>query len=260
LQSFPLHKKQMPNQNHYKTIVLSDIHMGSRKSKISELLIFLKHHTCDMLILNGDIIDGWQLRKGEKWKKKYTRFFRIVLKMMEKHNTEVVYLQGNHEGFLDYIIPFIYQDIWVVKNHIHCSKGKKYLVLHGDILDPIANNMRWLSKTGLVNEGLAFWLSKVFYQIGLIFGKSGFSFSDKPGEQTSKTTEFVANYQNEMVKLARKKECEGVICGHSHHPAIIQCNDITYMNSGDWIESMSALVEDYKGNWQILRYTDMVKA
>ncbi len=240
-------------------MVLSDIHLGDKNSKIAELLEFLKFNTCDMLILNGDIIDGWRLKSGEKWKKKYTRFFRVVLKMMEKHHTEVVYLRGNHEDFLDYIIPFIYEDIWVVKNHIHYSKGKKYLVLHGDIFDPIANNLRWFSKLGLANFAFTLWLNKVYCYFKTLQGKSPFSLSHAIHEQADKAEEYIFNYQNELVKLARKKNCDGVICGHIHHPAITQYDDVTYMNSGDWIESMSALVEDYKGNWNILHYTDVMK-
>jgi len=240
-------------------MVLSDIHMGSKNSKISELLIFLKYNTCDMLILNGDIIDGWQLKKGEKWKKKYTRFFRLILKMTEKHNTELVYLRGNHDSFLDHIIPFIYDDIWVVKSHIHYSKGKKYLILHGDIFDPIVNNMRWLSNLGLSNYSFTLWLNKIYNLIVSKRDKVHFSLSKTINEQPVKAKEYIFNYEQDLVKLARKKECDGVICGHIHHPAITQYDDITYMNSGDWVDSMSALTEDYKGNWKVVNYSDIIK-
>lgn len=251
-------QKQMPTRNHYKTMVLSDIHLGSKNSKIAELLIFLKYNTCDMLVLNGDIIDGWQLKKGEKWKKKYTRFFRVILKMTEKYNTEVVYLRGNHDDFLDHLIPFIFGDIWIVKNHIHYSKGKKYFILHGDILDPVANNFRWLQKLGFMNYGFTLWLNKVYNYIQTKKGLPRYSLAHTIQKQKYKDEEYIYNYERELVRLARKKECDGVICGHSHHPSIKQFGDITYMNSGDWVDSLSALVEDHAGKWKIVYYKDII--
>jgi len=246
----------MPSRNHYKTMVLSDVHMGSKNSKVTELLEFLKYNTCDMLILNGDIIDGWQLKKGEKWKKKYTRFFRMVLKMMEKNSTEVVYLRGNHEDFLDHIIPFIYEDIWVVNDHIHYSMGKKYLILHGDVFDPVANNLQWLSKLGIFNYNFTLRLNKVYKFFRTRSSSRRNSLSRTINEQSTDAEEIIVNFERDLVKLARKKDCDGVICGHIHHPGIRQHDEIAYMNSGDWVDSLSALVEDYKGNWNIVHYSD----
>ncbi|HEY4785600.1 MAG TPA: UDP-2,3-diacylglucosamine diphosphatase [Bacteroidales bacterium] len=246
----------MANRNHHKTMVLSDIHLGSKNSKISELLSFLKYNTCDMLILNGDIIDGWKLRNGTKWKKKYTRFFRVLLKMVEKRKTEVVYVRGNHDDFLDHIIPFIYADFWVVRTHIHYSKGKRYLVLHGDVFDPVSNNLRWLTKLGIANYSFSLWINKIYNYFRTHIGLPHFSLSHTIQKHELKGKEHIFNYERELVKLARKKNCDGVICGHIHCPAIKQYEDVTYMNSGDWVDSMSALVEDYKGNWEIVNYSE----
>jgi len=96
----------MLKRNHYKTIVVSDVHLGTQNSKAKEIVRFFKSNTCEKLILNGDIIDGWQLHRGGKWKKKHTRFFRVVLKMIDKQKTQVIYLRGNHDDFLDNILPF----------------------------------------------------------------------------------------------------------------------------------------------------------
>lgn len=243
-------------RKHHKTIVISDVHLGSRHARVDELTSFLKANTCEVLILNGDIIDGWQFKKGRKWKKKYTRLFRIVLRMIEKHSTEVVYIRGNHDDFLDNIIPFIHDDIWIVKNHIHYSKGKKYLVLHGDIFDPIANNFRWLLRLGFANYGFALWVNRVFNYMHEFNGLPRFSLSRVIKQKAYKKYQYISDYEKELVKQAREKGCHGVICGHIHEPSIVQHEDVVYMNSGDWVDSMSALVEDYKGNWNIVRYAE----
>ena len=243
-------------RNHHKTIVLSDIHLGTKNSKATEVVKFLKKNSADTLILNGDIIDGWQLRRGGKWKKKHTRFFRTVLKMMEKHNTQVIYVRGNHDDFLDNIIPFIFGDIWMVKDHIHVSNGKKYLVLHGDIFDSITTNMRWLAMLGDIGYTFLLWFNKIYNNYRVRRGLPYYSLSQAVKQKVKSAVSYISDYETELVKLARAKGFDGVICGHIHHPAITQYDDITYMNSGDWVESLTALVENYEGEWKILTYAE----
>jgi UDP-2,3-diacylglucosamine pyrophosphatase LpxH len=246
-------------RNHYKTIVLSDIHLGTKNSKAKEVVRFLKGNTCDTLMLNGDIIDGWQLKKGGKWKKKHTRFFRVVLKMMEKHKTKVIYLRGNHDDFLDNILPFIFGDIKLVKDYIYESKGKKFLVIHGDIFDAITTHLRWLAMLGDIGYTLLLWINKIYNNRRVRRGLPYYSLSQIVKQKVKSAVSYISNYETELVKLARSKGCDGVICGHIHHPAITQYGDILYMNSGDWVESMTALVENYAGDWNILYYSDLTK-
>jgi len=249
----------MLTRNHYKTIVLSDIHLGTKNSAAKEVSRFLKYNTCESLILNGDIIDGWQLRKGGKWKKKHTRFFRVVLKMIEKHKTDVIYLRGNHDDFLDNIVPFIFGDIWIVKDHIHYSNGKKFYVIHGDIFDAITTNFRWLAKLGDVGYTLLLWINKLYNNYRLRKGLPYYSLSQAIKQKVKSAVSYISDYEQELVKLAKSKGCDGVICGHIHHPAITMYGDIVYMNSGDWVESLTALVENFEGEWKIVYYSDLVK-
>lgn len=249
----------MLKRNHYKTIVLSDIHLGSKSSKAKEVSRFLKSNTCDKLILNGDIIDGWQLRKGGKWKKKHTRFFRTVLKMMEKHKTEVIYLRGNHDDFMDNILPFVFGKIHLVKDYIYYSHGRKFLILHGDVFDSITTGFRWIAKLGDVGYTFLLWVNKIYNYWRLRRGLPYYSLSQVVKQKVKSAVSYISNYEEELVKLARSKGCDGVICGHIHHPAITQYFDILYLNSGDWVESLTALVEDYNGEWKIIYYSDLVK-
>ncbi|MDP4210429.1 MAG: UDP-2,3-diacylglucosamine diphosphatase [Bacteroidota bacterium] len=249
----------MLKRNHYKTVVLSDIHLGTKHSQAKEVVRFLKNNTCDKLILNGDIIDGWQLRKGGNWKKKHTRFFRVVLKMMEKHQTEVIYVRGNHDDFLDNILPFVFGDIKIVKDYIHISKGRKFLVLHGDLFDTITTHLRWLAKLGDVGYTFLLWLNKFYNNYRVRRGLPYFSLSQAVKQKVKGAVSYISDFETELVKLARSKGCQGVICGHIHHPAITMYDDVLYMNSGDWVESLTALVEDYQGEWSIIYYSDLVK-
>lgn len=249
----------MLQRNHYKTIVLSDIHLGSKNSKAKEVVRFLKSNTCDNLFLNGDIIDGWQLKKGGKWKKKHTRFFRVVLKMMEKQNTNIVYLRGNHDDFLDSIVPFVFGDMKIVKDYIYESNGKRFLVVHGDVFDSITSKLRWLAMLGDIGYNLLLWLNKFYNAYRLRRGLPYYSLSQAVKQKVKGAVSYISDFENELSKFARKKECDGVICGHIHQPAITAYDNIIYMNSGDWVESLTALVEDYSGNWQIIYYSDLIK-
>lgn len=248
----------MLNRSHYKTIVVSDIHLGTTNSKAKEVVRFLKNNSCETLILNGDIIDGWQLRKGGQWKKKHTRFFRVILKMIEKYNTKVIYVRGNHDDFLDHILPFEFAGISIVKEYIYESFNKRYLVIHGDIFDAITTNLRWLAKLGDTGYTFLLWLNKMYNNYRVKRGLPYYSLSQVVKQKVKSAVSYISDYEEELVKIARKKECAGVICGHIHHPAMIQYDDVLYLNSGDWVESLTAVVEDYQGNWKILRYADLV--
>ena len=118
----------MKLRKYYPTIVLSDIHLGSEHSRTEEVTNFLKHVNCGRLILNGDIIDGWQLRKsGRRWKQQHTDFFKVLMKMMEKQGTEIIYVRGNHDDFLDNLVPFTFSNLSIVKDYILNTHGKRYL-------------------------------------------------------------------------------------------------------------------------------------
>jgi len=117
-------------KTYYPTVVLSDIHLGTSFSKTLEVVEFLKSINCDRLILNGDIIDGWHLKKKSHkiWKKKHTLFFRVIMKMMEKFGTEVIYVRGNHDDFLDNLVPMNFFNLKIVKNFIHERNGKSIML------------------------------------------------------------------------------------------------------------------------------------
>lgn len=244
----------------YSTIVLSDIHLGTTHSKTTEVTDFLKSVNCRRLILDGDIIDGWALRKGgtRKWQPKHTDFFKVIMKMMEKQGTEIIYVRGNHDDFIDSMVPFTFYNIRFVKDFIHESHGRRYYVTHGDIFDTVTTNMKWLAMLGDVGYTFLLWLNKIYNNYRTAHGKPYYSLSQAIKQKVKSAVSYISDFEQELVRLARARRCDGVICGHIHHPADTYYGDIHYLNSGDWVETMSALAEDENGNWSVIRYGEML--
>ena len=245
----------MKLRKYYPTIVLSDIHLGSEHSRTEEVTNFLKHVNCDRLILNGDIIDGWQLQKsGRRWKQQHTDFFKVLMKMMEKQGTEIVYIRGNHDDFLDNLVPFTFSNLSVVKDYILNTHGKRYLVTHGDIFDTVTTNMRWLAMLGDMGYTFLLWLNRIYNQRREKAGKPYFSLSQHVKHKVKSAVSYISDFEKELVKLAEAKKLDGIICGHIHQAANVWYGNIHYLNSGDWVESLTALVENEQGEWNIVSY------
>ncbi|MBN2634218.1 MAG: UDP-2,3-diacylglucosamine diphosphatase [Bacteroidales bacterium] len=247
----------MKKKNHYNTIVISDVHLGTKSSKAKELLEFLKSSSCNTLILNGDIIDGWRLQKSGKWEKQHTSLLKYLIKLIDKKQTNIIYLRGNHDDFLEKILPFQFISLSILREYYHISNEKKYLVIHGDIFDHITSNVRWLAKLGDLGYTILLMINKVYNNRRLKRGKSYYSISKVIKHKVKRAVSYISGFEEKLIKLARSKGCDGVICGHIHHPAIIDKDNITYMNSGDWVESLSALVETEEGDWKIVYYNDL---
>lgn len=250
----------MTEKKHHRTIVLSDIHLGSKWSKAKEALKYLKENTCDTLILCGDIIDGWQLTRGRKakWKKRHSNFIKHLLDI--QHKTEIIYLRGNHDDFLDRILPFKFQNIRIVKDYMYISGGKRFYVLHGDVFDLVTSRYSWLSKIGDVGYSLLMLLNMYYNRRRLKKGLPYYSLSQDVKKKVKASVSYISDYEKHIVDIARRKKCDGVICGHIHQPEKRYYDDILYLNSGDWVESLSALTEDYDGNWEVVYYVPEEKS
>ncbi|MCB0429548.1 MAG: UDP-2,3-diacylglucosamine diphosphatase [Flavobacteriales bacterium] len=244
---------------YYKTIVISDLHLGIRSSKAKEVVKFLKNHACDKLILNGDIIDGWQLRKSGAWKQKHTRFFKLVMKIASDCDTEIIYLRGNHDDFLDEVIPFRFGSFTITKDHVHESFGKRYYVVHGDIFDTVTTRLKWVAKLGDVGYTFLLWLNRKYNNYRVRKGLPYYSLSQRIKLAVKSAVSFITDFETQLAEVAKAKKCEGIICGHIHHPANKHIGNIHYLNSGDWVESLTALVETDKGEWKIILYEDWLQ-
>jgi len=246
-------------KTHFKTIVISDVHLGTSGSRAKELCSFLKLHTCDKLILNGDIIDGWQLKKYGTWKRKHTRFFKLVMKMMEDNDTKVIYLRGNHDDFLDQVLPFKVGKFSIRRDYILNSGDKKYYVVHGDIFDSITTNLKWVAKLGDVGYTFLLYINKLYNNYRTRKGLPYYSLSAIVKAKVKSAVSYISDFETELAEVARAQGCDGIICGHIHQPAIKMIGDIEYMNSGDWVESLSALMQDENGEWSLVFYNETHK-
>ena len=246
----------MKSSTQFRTIVLSDIHLGTAGSKAKEATEFLQNYSCQKLILNGDIIDGWQLKQYGTWKKKHTAFFKAVLKQIVHYDTKVVYLRGNHDDFLDQVMPMkVGKNFSIRKDYTINSGTKKFYVTHGDVFDSITSQMKWLAYLGDMGYTFLLWVNKLYNQYRISRGLPYYSLSQQIKGRIKQAVSYISDYEQKLTELARARHCDGVICGHIHQPAIHELDGIIYMNSGDWVESMSALVEDHEGNWSLLYYT-----
>lgn len=190
------------------------------------------------------------------WKKKHTAFFKTVLKQIVHYDTKVIYLRGNHDDFLDQIMPLkVGKNFSIQKDYVLTSGTKKFYVTHGDVFDSITSHMKWLAYLGDIGYTFLLWVNKFYNQYRTWRGLPYYSFSQLVKSRIKQAVSYISDYEQKLTELARARNCDGVICGHIHQAAIHEYEGIIYMNSGDWVESLSALVEDHDGDWSLLYYT-----
>jgi len=243
----------------YHSIFLSDIHLGTRDCKAEEVIAFLKATTCRKLILNGDIIDGWALRGGGRWLPTHTKFVRTVLKKMEKQGTEVIYLRGNHDDILERFLPVFFGGLSIVDEYIHETPAGNYLVVHGDGFDSVTTSHRWVAVVGAKGYELLLGINRLYNRWRAFRGKEYFSLSKTIKSKVKSAVSFVGRYEDQLKELAAVRGCMGIICGHIHTPADKRLeNGVHYLNSGDWVESLTAIVETVPGEFDLVHYQDFI--
>lgn len=246
-------------KKHVRTVIISDVHLGTPDSKVNEVNHFLRHVRCAKLILNGDIIDGWQLRRRGQWTKAHTRFVRIILKKMEKRGTEVVYLRGNHDDVLASFLPLDFENLQIAEEHIHEGVAGRYLVLHGDVFDTVTKNFVFLAHLGDWGYGVLLKLNRIYNAWRAFRDKEYWSLSRAIKARVKEAVNHVSNFESHIAQLARKRGCVGVMCGHIHTPADKRIDGIHYLNSGDWVESLTAVVEHWDGRYELIDFTRFVR-
>ena len=227
---------------------MSDLHLGARQSQTDKIISFLDNNTTEKLILNGDIIDGWALKGNGKWTKDCTKIFRRFMKMSEK-NTKVVYIRGNHDDFLKDFIPFKLNNIRIVRKYIHTGiDNRKYFCFHGDVLDFVIMEARWLAVIGGWSYDIVIKFNTLYNKIRKWFNLPYHSLANTIKQSVKGAINFVSDFEDNAKGLTKQKGYDVAVCGHIHHPKIE--ND--YMNSGDFCENSTCLVEDYNGEWKII--------
>ena len=240
----------------FRTIWISDVHLGTKESRVDFLLDFLRHHESEYLYLVGDIFDGWALRKGWFWNQDHNDFVQKVLRKARK-GTKVVYIPGNHDEFARQFIPLRLGRIDIVGRAIHTTAAnERLLVLHGDEFDGVVMNARWLSLLGSWTYVRVLRLNRWFNRVRRWLGKPYWSLSAYLKHKAKRAVQYVADFETVLATEAKRSGVDGVVCGHIHHPEMQRFEGgIRYANCGDWVESCTALVERMDGTLEIVRWT-----
>jgi UDP-2,3-diacylglucosamine pyrophosphatase LpxH len=239
----------------YQAIVVSDLHLGTKDSKAEEFIEFLEEHPTDLLILNGDIIDGWAINRGAKWKKQHTKVISKLLQLSNK--TQIIWIRGNHDEFIQDFIGThlgrieIKEDYrltiqrWV-ENDVY--RNENYYIFHGDVVDVFITKYKWLSKIGAIGYDFALTLNRWYNHYRKLRKLPYQSISQKIKGGVKAATNYINDFETTALSMAHKKGCNGVICGHIHQPEDRIIDGKRYLNSGDWIENMSAILVGKDGD------------
>ena len=240
---------------HYRTLWISDIHLGTPGCQARYLLDFLKHNESDTLYLVGDILDGWQLRKGWYWPQTHNDVVQKILRKARK-GTRVVYVPGNHDEMARQFAGLAFGEIEVAEDIVHVTAdGKKLLVTHGDLFDGVMQHARWLAYVGDSLYTLTLVLNRWLNWIRAHFGYAYWSLSQYLKHKVKNAVSFITAFERVMTEEARRRNCDGVVCGHIHKAEIRMIDDILYCNDGDWVESLSALAETFDGELKVIHWT-----
>jgi UDP-2,3-diacylglucosamine pyrophosphatase LpxH len=244
----------------FRTVWISDLHLGTRGCNAVLLLDFLRAIECETLYLVGDIVDGWRLRKGWYWPDAHNEVVRRVLKLAHR-GTRVVLIAGNHDEMLRPYAGFTFGGVEVALEATHTTKdGRRLLVTHGDAFDVVVLYHRWLAFLGDQAYTLLLQLNVVLNRIRRRFKLPYWSLSSYLKKRVKNAVAFVGEFEEAVARAASERQVDGVVCGHIHCPEIRQIGAITYYNDGDWVESCTALVEAADGQMRLIDWAEENRA
>lgn len=239
----------------YRTIWISDLHIGSTQCQADSLLDFLKHNDSQKLYLVGDIIDFWALSKKMYWPRDHNTIIQKILRKA-RHGTQIIYIPGNHDENVRDYDDYVFGDIIVKKSDIHTTAlGKRFLIVHGDEYDTIAQHHRWMAKLGSVGYDWLIELNRFLRLCRRLLGvQSHFSLAAYIKFKVKNVVQFMSDYEQTIVKTLENEGVDGVICGHIHHAEIKDIEGFMYVNTGDFVESCTAIVEHHDGSLELVRW------
>lgn len=251
----PTEKGPNIDVQHYRTIFISDVHLGTKGCQADRLLGFLQRHTCDQLYLVGDIIDGWQIKSNFYWPESHMEVVREILRHA-KLNTSVTYVTGNHDEFLRKYSNAEFGALRLVDTATHeTADGRKLLVIHGDQFDVVTRYHKWVAVLGDIGYSILLGLNNWLNWWRERFGYDHWSLSAWVKGKVKSAVNYLSNFETAVVKECQRQKYDGVICGHIHHAEHRAFDDVEYYNCGDWVESCTALLEDESGKITVYKDT-----
>ncbi len=247
-----------PQPVRYRTGFISDVHLGARGSSSKALLEFLKAAEFDKLYVVGDFIDLWQLRKTHHWPQDHNEVLQRLLKL-GRTDIPITYIPGNHDLF---VLNFAgtYGNVTVVENDVHVTAdGRRLLVVHGHEFDAVTTNAVWLSHLGDAGYNFLLRMNVLVNYFRRVFGRGHWSLSAWVKAKVKGAVNRISTYEDSVARYARMHDATGIICGHIHIPAIREIQGIQYYNTGDWVESCTALVEHYDGRMELIFWNERGK-
>jgi UDP-2,3-diacylglucosamine pyrophosphatase LpxH len=245
-----------PAPVHVRTLFISDVHLGTRTARADELLDLLRCCEADTIYLVGDIIDFWRVRRGPIWPQSHNDVLQKLMRKVRK-GTRLVLIPGNHdEGLRDYA-GMQFGGVEIHRDCVHTTaQGRRYVIMHGDEFDMVVRTAKWLALLGDRGYELALWLNNPLNWVRRHLGLGYWSLSAYLKNRVKKAVAFIGAFEEAVAAEARRREANGIICGHIHHASDRTFEGIHYLNCGDWVESCTAIVESHSGELRIIRWDD----
>ncbi len=238
----------------YRSLFLSDIHLATSTCRSDELLGFLQTHTAPVIYLVGDVMDFWRIRRGPRWRPSQTAVLKLLLERVAS-GARIIYIPGNHDDEMRAFAGTSLGAIEVKLRDIHITAtGRRYLVIHGDEFDVVMRKARWLAVLGDFGYELSMMGNAVVNGVRRLFGLPYWSLSAYLKYRVKRAVNFIGNFEQMLADEARREGADGVICGHIHHAAMLEQGGIHYVNTGDWVESCTAVAEHTNGKLELLQW------
>lgn len=242
----------------YRTLFISDVHLGTRASQAEMLLDLLKHTEAETIYLVGDILDFWRIKRGAVWPQTHNDVLQKLLRKARK-GTRIVYIPGNHDEALRDYAGMHFGGIEIERQAFHATAdGRRFIVLHGDEYDVVVRYARWLALLGDRGYELALWSNAPLNFIRRKLGLGYWSLSAYLKHRVKTAVSFIGAFERNLAEEAKRHQVDGVICGHIHHAANHDIGGVRYINTGDWVESCTAVGETESGELELIRWLDVV--
>lgn len=244
----------------YRTLFISDVHLGTRACQAEMLIEFLHEHDAETIYLVGDIVDFWRIKRSAVWPQPHNNVLQKLLGKV-RNGSRIIYIPGNHdEGLRDYC-GTRFGGIEIERDAVHETvDGRRYLVIHGDEFDVVVRYARWLAFLGDRGYQLALWMNWPLNFIRRRLGLGYWSLSAYLKNRVKSAVNFIGDFERSLTEEAQRRNVEGVICGHIHHAASKEIGDVHYVNTGDWVESCTAIVEKQDGSFELIRWLDVQRS
>ena len=251
----PQHDEDEGQRTHVRSIFISDIHLGTAGCQAHALLDFLRVMRCDHLYLVGDIVDGWQLRRKWFWPQAHNDVVQKILRAARK-GTHVVFVPGNHDEFARRYDGHEFGGIVVMQECVHLTAdGRKLWVTHGDLFDGVIQCAKWLAYVGDQAYEFTLRLNSTFNTLRARLGLPYWSLSQYLKHKVKRAVSYVSDFETAVAREAKRRGLDGVVCGHIHHAEMREIEGVLYCNDGDWVESLTALVEHADGRLEIIDWS-----